>query len=94
MVLDEVLVGVNMSLRSHENMTLVSVLSLDKEQRSEILALPITSTAAAPIAYLLGLPLEIREQIYSYLVDHYPKYHDSGMNPSPAGKIIFRRNWF
>ena len=93
MVLDEVLVGVNMSLRSHENMAFVNDLSLNKEQRSETLALPITSTAAAPIACFLGLPLEIREQIYSYLIDHYPKYHGSGMIPSPAGKILFRRNW-
>ena len=94
MVLDETLVGVNMSLSSHEKLTPASDWSLSKEQRSGTLALPITSTAATPIACFLGLPLEIREQIYGYLIDDYPKYHGSGMIPSPLGKIIFRRILF
>ena len=93
-MLDEVRVGVNMSLHSHQNTTVSSDLSLDKEQRSETSALPITNTAATPNACFLGLPLEIREQIYSYLIDHYPKNHGSVMNPSPAGNIISRRNSF
>ncbi len=93
-MLDEVKVGVNMSLRSHQNTTVSSNLSPDKEQRSETSALPITNTAAAPNACFLGLPLEIREQIYSYLIDHYPKNHGSVMNPSPAGNVISRRNSF
>ena len=94
MLLDDVKAGVNMSLPSNHNTTAWLDLILHKEQHSETPALPITNTAAAPDAWFLRLPLEIREQIYSHLIDHYPKYHGSGMNPSPAGKIIFRRNRF
>ena len=94
MLLDEVKAGVIKSLRSNNNMTAWMDLILNKEQHSETPALPINNTAAAPVAWFLRLPLEIREQIYSYLIEHYPKYHGSGMNPSPAGKIIFRRNRF
>ena len=91
-MLDEVKVGVNMSLRSHHNAIVSSDLSLNKEQRSETSASPITNTAAAPIACFLGLPFENRERIYSYLIDHYPKNHGFVMNPSPAGDIISWRN--
>ena len=94
MLLDEIKAGVNMSLPSNNNTTAWMDLNLNKEQHAETPALPITNTAAAPVAWFLRLPLEIREQVYSYLIDHYPKYHGSGMNPSPAGKIIFRRNRF
>ncbi|KAK0517110.1 hypothetical protein JMJ35_000265 [Cladonia borealis] len=66
-----------MSLPSNHNTTVWMDLILNKEQHSETPALPITNTAAAPVAWFLRLPLEIREQIYSYLIDHYPKYHGS-----------------
>ena len=82
----------NISLRSHHKTIVSSDLSLNKEQRSETSASLITNTAAAPNACFLGLPLEIREQIYSYLIDHYPKTHGFVMNPSPAGNIISQRN--
>ena len=91
-MLDEVKVGVNMSLRSHHNTIVSSDLPFNKEQRSETSASPITNTAAAPNACFLGLPLEIREQICSYLIDHYPKIHGFVVNPNPAGNNISRRN--
>ena len=83
-----------MSLPSNNSTTAWMDLVLNEGQHSETAALPITNTAAAPVAWFLRLPLEIREQIYSYLIEHYPRYHGSGMNPSPVGKIIFRRNRF
>lgn len=61
MLLEEVKPGVIMSLRSDQNTTVSTNISLNKEQRSETSALPITSTGAAPMACFLGLPLEIRE---------------------------------
>ena len=68
--------------------------STDKDQPSETSALPITNAAVAPAAWFLRLPLEIRELVYSYLINHYPKDHGSNMKFSPAGNIIFRRNSF
>ena len=91
-MLNEVKVGVNRSLRSHHNMIVSNDLPLNEEQRSGTPASPITNTAAAPNACFLGLPLENRERIYSYLIIYYPKNHGFVMNPSPAGNIISRRN--
>ena len=83
-----------MSLHSLQTTIISTDLSLDQCQPSETSASLITNAAVAPDAWFLGLPLEIREQIYSYLINHYPKDHDSGMKSSPAGNIIFRRNSF
>lgn len=85
-------VGFNMSLLSPHTTIISSDSSLDKDKPSETSASPITNAAVAPAAWFLRLPLEIREQVYSYLINHYPKDHGSGMKSSPAGNIIFRRN--
>ena len=83
-----------MSLTSPHTTIISSDLSLDKDQPSETSASPITNAAVAPAAWFLGLPLEIREQVYSYLINHYPEDHGSGIKSSPAGNIVFRRNSF
>lgn len=84
----------NMSLRSPHITIISDDLSLNKAQPSGTSASPITNAAVAPNAWFLGLPLEIREQVYSYLLTHYTEDHDIAMKPSPAGDIIFRRNIF
>lgn len=83
-----------MSLDSLQNAIISSDFLLNQGQPSETSASPITNAAVAPNAWFLGLPLEIREQIYGYLVSHHPEDHGSGMKSSPAGNIIFRRNSF
>ena len=83
-----------MSLPSPHTTIVSNDISLDKAQPSETSALPITNAAVAPNAWFLGLPLEIREEVYSYLINHYPEDPDSGWKRSSAGNTIFRRNTY
>ena len=83
-----------MSLPSPHTTIVSNDISIDKAQPSETSASPITNAAVAPNAWFLGLPLEIREEVYSYLINHYPEDPDSGWKRSLAGNTIFRRNTF